>query len=181
MPQLGFGVSRIYPDNTAAVGEGLVCATINYASDFSKGADGYVLLDDGDDVTGTVTGNIDGIGGLDDNLRISFSYSAGIANATEEIANISSIDTPTIGCSYRVSFQALFDSRNNLLDRINDITFGGHRVPLHATGQTPNIWIDCSVDVTAISTSNDLVIRVPSSTSINADLFYLRNITIINI
>lgn len=180
MPQLGFGVSRIYPDNTAAVGEGLVCATINYASDFSKGADGYVLLDDGDDVTGTVTGNIDSIGGLDNNLRIRFSYSAGLSNATEEVANISDIASPTIGCSYKVTFKAYFDSRNSLIDRINAVTFGDHTVQLHTTSQASDTWIDCSVNVTATSTSNDLVIQVPSSTGVNLDTFYLRTITIIN-
>lgn len=181
MPQLGLGASRIYPDKVAVAGEGLVCATINYASNFSKGADNYVLVDDGDAVTGTVTGNIDSIGGLDDNLRIRFSYSSGISNATERIANISDIDPPTIGCSYRVSFKAYFDSRNSVLDRINAVTFGGHTVQLHSTGQAFNTWIDCSVDVTATSTSNDLVIQVPSSTSVNLDTFYLRTITIINI
>jgi hypothetical protein len=179
MPQLGFGASRIYPD-TAAV-EGLVCATINYASDFSAGVDGYALVDDGDDVLGAVQGNIDGVGGLDDNLRIRFSYASGTANLTEEVANTSDIDAPTIGCAYRVSFRVFFATGNTVVDRINSVTFGGHTVTVHTTGQTLNSWINCSADVTATSTSNDLVIQVPSNSSVHNEFFYLRTVGIVNI
>lgn len=179
MPQLGFGASRIYPDMAAV--EGLVCATINYAADFSADADGFALVDDSDAVTGTVAGNIDGVGGLDDNLRIRFSYTSGTANLTEEVANTSDIDAPTIGCSYRVSFRVFFGASNTVVNKINNVTFGGHTVTLHTTGQTLDTWVNCSVDVTATSTSNDLVIQVPSNSSVHNEFFYLRTVAIVNI
>ena len=101
MPSLGIGSAIQLPDQCSASG---LCATISYTSDFSSGVDSFVA---GGNVTGEdsnliLTGNIDSIGGRNDNLRLRFSYTAGLtaANRAAKKTGFSF----SAGCTYNISF-----------------------------------------------------------------------------
>ena len=143
MPSLGIGSAIQLPDQCSASG---LCATVSYTSDFSSGTDSFVA---GGNVTGEdsnliLTGNIDSIGGRNDNLRLRFSYTAGLtaANRAAKKTGFSF----SAGCTYNISFSYFFKSTNVNASQLTQLVVGGATYvnPDGESAKSLNTWHDFS-------------------------------------
>ena len=142
-----------------------------YTSDFSSGVDGWAAT------RGTATGNIDGIGSLDNNLRFA---------ADSSTSNTHHIYYTVSGWPYaftdphkmRISFDIYIPSGNSVIDRFQWITGGG----LYNSGlitPTADTWHSVSHEtasngVIAIYQA-DSTGTTPAATA-TGDLIYVRNV-----
>jgi hypothetical protein len=141
-----------------------------YSSDFSAGVDGF------DANLGTVAGNIDGIGGEDNNLR----YTVDTASSTAH--DTSRDDELTVGQDFQITGEFYIPSGQNSID--------GIRIMDGAAGfqdryETPALDTWVSFDTGAVTPANVNLQFRPldggSNTVFDAtgtDVFYLRNITV---
>ena len=141
-----------------------------YSSDFSAGVDGF------DANLGTVAGNIDGIGGEDNNLR----YTVDTASSNSHDA--SRDDELTVGQDFQITGEFYIPSGQNSID--------GIRIMDGAAGfqdryETPALDTWVSFDTGAVTPANVNLQFRPldggSNTVFDAtgtDVFYLRNITV---
>ena len=181
MPSLGIGSAVQLPDQCSASG---LCATINFTSDFSAGvgnaaAGGNIL---GEDTNLTVSGNIDGIGGRDDNLRLRFSYTSGITPSSRAV-NV--LTAPlSAGCTYNVSFSYFFANTNVNANKLNEIVLGGatHVDPDGGSGKSLNTWHDFSATGFVAGGSRGIIFKFPYDDDDDSvdEVVYLRNIRIVN-
>ena len=178
---LGAGESggiTINADGTESVGSNLVTdpgfdATTEsneYTSDFSAGVDSWT-----EDSTCTLAGNIDGIGGQDDNLRMTVDAGAATPRAACPT-------TLTVGNCYRIRFDYYLPSANSDVNGVKFDESGGGAVIL-ANGTTTDAWTSVDQYVNS-SGSGTLYLRAmdDGSTTTNDaggdDVFYVRNVRI---
>jgi hypothetical protein len=143
-----------------------------YTSDFSAGVDGFTAS------AGTATGNIDSIGGLNDNLRL-------IVNNTSAGHYVRKNGVFTIGKRYRVSAYVYIDGSNDVLDGAEFRGFCQTNTPIFPPVST---WSLLEVETVAIGT--DLFIYARDQTTGTSatfqdaggdDVLYIRNVTITEI
>ena len=149
----------------AEVTDGTLVAWVNedvisYTSDFSAGNDGWLNFSQG-----ALTSNIDGIGGLDDNLRFTQGIDQGI------LYNNNLFD---LGSEYTISVDYYFPSSNTNTPTAIDFRFGSSVIETVAT-PVEDTWNNWSVSG-ALSHSAQLQIR-PADLA-TGDLFYIRNVVI---
>lgn len=174
--QLGLGPTRVHPDFQRN------CAVCDYDSDFSAGVDSFADAS-GSNLTLTLTGNVDSIGGLDDVLKV-------VINIPDEGALFSShnpirgtdsdVQVASPGCRYSVSFRVFFPTGNTLNGlgacRLN----GGDLVAMDVAGKALNTWHNVTAfDVVAGNSPSDgLEIGFSGASADNADEIYFRSIAI---
>jgi len=138
-----------------------------YESDFSSGTDGFVTT-----ASPSLDGNIDSIGGLNDNLRLTVNSPLVTVNTYFRRNSILSV-----GNSHRVTFDAYIPSTNSVLDDFDTVAFGTSQV--NVEGQiTLDQWT--SYDVTGTANNTALFIRLKGNSSGDAtgDVVYIRNVQI---
>lgn len=138
-----------------------------YTSDFSAGADSWTAS------AGTAAGNIDAIGGQDDNLRLTVDATTATHYLTRTIAM-------TNGKAYRVSFDYYIPSTNDVVDGIRlSSTFAGTNL-FTDQGAAQDTWNSASVDVVIDESGGFQVFAMDgaSATLTDAgadDVIYIRN------
>ena len=140
---------------------------LTYESDFSSGTDGFVTT-----ASPSLDGNIDSIGGRNDNLRLTSNAPLVTVNTYFRRNSILSV-----GNSYRVTFDAYIPSTNSVLDDFDTVAFGTSQV--NVAGQiTLDQWT--SYDVTGTANATALFIRLKGNSSGDAtgDVVYIRNVQI---
>jgi len=140
---------------------------LTYESDFSSGTDGFVTT-----ASPSLDGNIDSIGGRNDNLRLTSNAPLVTVNTYFRRNSILSV-----GNSYRVTFDAYIPSTNSVLDDFDTVAFGTSQV--NVAGQiTLDQWT--SYDVTGTANNTALFIRLKGNFSGDAtgDVVYIRNVQI---
>jgi hypothetical protein len=134
---------------------------VTYTSDFSAGVGFWLNFSQG-----AVEGNIDGIGGLDDNLR----YTQGIGQGILYNSVLFSL-----GSEYTISVDYYFPSSNTNTPTAIDFRFGGSDVIETVATPVEDTWNNWSVSG-ELSTSAQLQIR-PANLA-TGDVFYVRNVVI---
>jgi len=141
---------------------------LTYESDFSSGTDGFLTPPS----SAPWTCNIDSIGGLNDNLRLT---------SRIPVVNVNTYfrrnRTLSAGNSYRVTFDAYIPSTNSEVDDFSTVAFGTSQVNI--AGQiTLDQWT--SYDVTGTANATALFIRLKGNSSGDAtgDVVYIRNVQI---
>jgi len=144
----------------------------SYTSDFSAGAGGFVDL-----LNVTSTGNIDGIGGENDTLRIILNttngnhvlYKSGLNNSHR----------------HKVSFDYYIPSSNSNVDGFNIALGSGGFLGVHTA--TLDSWTNYSVEGICTQASNLLLIYLADGSSISFqdaggdDVMYIKNVQITQI
>ena len=146
---------------------------IAYASDFSSGVDGVVTYG------GTGVGNIDGIGGKNDNLR----FTVDSASANHQFSkNYGSLIAD--GKSARVSAEIYIPSTNTQITRVQVNSDGTANVDVIGTVTATNAW----TSVSGVFTKDypDIRFRALAGTSAvfvgnGSDVFYVRNVRVTQI
>ena len=179
MPSLGIGSAVQLPDQCSASG---LCATVSYTSDFSSGVDGFVA---GGNVTGEdsnllLTGNIDGIGGRDNNLRLRFSYTAGLTAANRAAQKVFS--NFSAGCTYNISFSYFFASSNVNATILTQLVVGGATYvnPDGESAKSLNTWHDFSATGFVAAGGRSLIFKFPYDNDDDSvdEIVYIRNVVI---
>ena len=179
MPSLGIGSAIQLQDQCSASG---LCATVSYTSDFSSGTDSFVA---GGNVTGEdsnliLTGNIDSIGGRNDNLRLRFSYTAGLtaANRAAKKTGFSF----SAGCTYNISFSYFFKSTNVNASQLTQLVVGGATYvnPDGESAKSLNTWHDFSATGFVAGDSGELIFKFPYDNDDDSvdEVVYIRNVVI---
>lgn len=142
-------------------------STPTYTSDFSAGVDSFA------GVAATVAGNVDGIGGQDDNLRLTVDSSL---NASHYTARSGSLFTA--GKAYKISLSVYIPSANATLKTIVLSDGAGLFVPSSATADswftftTTLVMKDSSFRIFAGNSAGSVVFDGNGT-----DVFYVRAIT----
>jgi hypothetical protein len=145
---------------------------VTYESDFSGDADGWTAS------AGAVAGNIDAIGGKDDNLR--FTTDTNSSN----IHRIVKSTVLTIGVECTISFDVYIPSTNNVLRgiRFADSGNGLDTGTTYYDSITQDSWE--TITVSGTSAGATITIRSTSSSSTTyqdatgTDVFYIRNVRV---
>jgi hypothetical protein len=141
--------------------------TASYTSDFSSGEDGWVAAE------GAVTGNIDGIGGQNDNLRFTVNAASGVHSAYK-----SSI--LTVGKKYKVTFSYYIPSGQSNIDQLqlHSSRWGGVTSNLSTT----DAWTEVEKTFTANNATPIIQASDGGSTTFQDaggdDVFYIRGMTV---
>ncbi len=136
-----------------------------YTSDFSAGTDGWSA------VNGTTTGNIDGIGGQDDNLRFT------VGNVTD-IIRARILGGITSGVSYAVAGDVYIPSTNAVVDGIK---IGGSVTGDIQVSPPPDTWTPFDVNFSASTTNLNFVATDGGNSTVvgnGTDVFYIRNVSV---
>ena len=177
--QLGLGPTRVHPDMQD------YCASVFYVGDFSAGTDNFADAS-GVNMSLTVTGNNDSIGGLDDTLKVVVN----IPDPTQLFVDHnpirgtdSAIQTATVGCRYSVRFSVFF-STGNTLNSLNSCRLnGGELVDMGFTGKALNTWhtVPAFGIVAGNSPGDGLEIGISRGTidSANGDEIYLKAVRVV--
>jgi hypothetical protein len=179
MPSLGIGSSVPLPDQCSASG---LCATVSYTSDFSSGTDSFAAGGNisGEDTNLTVTGNIDGIGGRDDNLRLRYAFTAGLTAANR--ATKKTGFSFSAGCTYNISFSYFFASSNVNANILTQLVVGGATYvnPDGESAKSLNTWHDFSATGFVAGDSGELIFKFPYDDDDNStdEVVYIRNVVI---
>ena len=176
--QLGLGPTRVHPDMQD------YCAVLGYTSDFSAGTDNFADAS-GANVTFTLTGNTDSIGGQDDTLKVVVNRpdpSAVIVPHNPIRGTDSEIQDATVGCRYHVSFRVFFPTGNTMNALASCRLNGGELVDMGITGKTLNTWHTISAfNVVAGNTSGDgLEIGLGGTGLTNSDEIYFKTIRVVS-
>jgi len=146
-----------------------------YQSDFSSGVDGFY------NVTGAsaVDGNIDGIGGLDDVLRVTCEVASGKSGVTT-IGNANP-DTK-IGEDYRLNFKYFIPSANDEILFIQQIVVGAATGAVDSGAVATDNWHSRSVEVTASSVTRvfGIFLNADHSSGVE-DIIYLKDVELIKL
>ena len=173
--QLGLGPTRVHQDMQD------YCASVFYVGDFSAGTDNFADAS-GVNMSLTVTGNNDSIGGLDDTLKVVVN----IPDPTQLFVDHnpirgtdSAIQTATVGCRYSVRFSVFF-STGNTLNSLNSCRLnGGELVDMGVTGKSLNTWhiVDAFGIVAGNSPGDGLEIGIGQSGDFaNSDVVYFKDV-----
>jgi hypothetical protein len=146
-----------------------------YISDFSAGVDGWVAFSS----TGTVAGNVDGIGGEDDTLRFTLNTNAGV-----HAASISSVTTA--GKRYRVNASVYVPSTNSNVDGLSIRSGGGSTAEfVNLDNITQDSWQNVSGELVAVDDEIRIYTKEGASSSQTDaggdDVFYIKNVTVTEI
>ena len=153
--------------------------TAKYTSDFSAGADSFTSIN------GTVTGNVDGIGGQNDNLSYYGDATVGNHAVTRSTAIF------TVGKRYRVSYSYYLPSTNTNLKKLAAFYHGGASMESSLNSVT-DAWTTISFEINGVPSAAGSGIAFYGYTSGNSlsfacatsppyDLFYVRGITVTEI
>jgi hypothetical protein len=144
---------------------------IAYVSDFSAGVDGF-----SSGVNGTTDGNIDSIGGEDNNLRFTCDSTSGSHYARRTVL--------TVGKSYKVEFDFYIPSSNSNLDGLW-LLHGSSATGFADSSPAKNTWLTGSASFTAVSSQLRWYGTDGGATSFQDaggnDVFYVRNVRITQI
>ena len=146
---------------------------ISYASDFSAGVDGAAASN------GTVVGNIDSIGGQNDNLRYT-------VDTTLDSHRVTYAATTVDGKRYKVSAEFYVPSTNSDLDGIS-VRSGSSSANQYAVDNaiTQDAWVELSGELVATSTSVRFYAKSGGASTwqdaSGTDVFYVRNVRITQI
>ena len=145
---------------------------VKYTSDFSAGDDGWGSLDDV-----TETGNIDGIGGLDNNLRLAIGSSTSQHRAFK---------TGILPVNQKINFSArvFIPSTNSVVDSLGIRDASGSVIIAAGTTPAQDQWVTVTAsNVTTTNTSGQLRVDLQDGGTNNfagngSDVIYLREITV---
>ena len=158
-------------DTTATTLGGFLTESVNiYASDYSAGVDGWTTTGNGN-----LAGDIDGIGGRDDNLRFTSAVSDVDVFSYHRRNNVLEL-----GQKYNVTFDFYIPSSNSRLDQIKEIVVGGQTINLSSFTALDQ-WVSVSVTNTTGATTNLILIRWEDSSEsgdATGDVAYIRNVSI---
>jgi hypothetical protein len=178
MPQLGLGASRIYPDQVMPVAILDACGIVNYTSNFSAGVDNFVAGAANPNVSLTVTGNVDSIGGINDVLQLTF-QDVGIVTPTKSLENSTSISAATGGCSYNITFRYRFAATNAVIFKILEVSIGSASIVVDSVDKVSDTWFLFSGTIVA-GQPGTLKFTFPVASSLTPDTVYLKDIVINN-
>ena len=142
-----------------------------YTSDFSAGVDGFLQTN------GTVAGNVDGVGGQDDNLRFTVDTSNAIHRAYKT-------GVKSIGKRYRVAFDYYVPSGQSNVDNIRVTETNGTDILADNLNVT-DAWTRATFE--SVATTNGFYfyakdgIATTFQDASGDDVFYIRNITVTEI
>lgn len=145
---------------------------IIYSSDFSAGVDGWT------GTNGTLSGNIDSIGGKNDNLR----HTLNTSNAQHLIYKNALL---SIGKNYHFSCEVYIPSTNSNLDGVNVYTGTSSSTLFVSATPTQDQWITISGN--AVATSDYIYFYLMDGASNTFqdsggdDVIYIRNINIVEL
>jgi hypothetical protein len=149
--------------------------TASYTSDFSAGVDSWGAS------IGTVTGNIDGIGGQDNNLRYYADNTLGIHRFFKTSSLLSNK-------RYKVSFDYYIPSANTNLKKVKLMAGGYDVTPTSPYGDTLDAWTTYTTGeiITSPLSSGTLLLYTYNAANTQYtgagvdtdDLIYVRNVTI---
>lgn len=148
-----------------------------YQSDFSSGADSWTAF------TGvtSVTGNIDGIGGVNDVLKAELRPATG-KTGTSAIANPLSSVTIVNGDNYQVNLEYFIPSANDEVVFLEQILIGGAFTAVDSGAVTADTWHSKTVTFTTSSTQSQLhLFANEDNDSGTTDLIYFKNIELIKL
>ena len=152
--------------------KGITCLDPSYTSDFSASADGWAAVEG---VFG-IQFNVDGIGGLDNNIRIRFGASTkgapGVISKT-----LATGFTP--GCTYNYAIKYQIPSGNDEVTHMTTLGVAGVDVAIHSSAQTPDTWVD--VSGTFVATTSSTGVSITFNAADNAgvlDQTYINTIQI---
>ena len=158
-------------DTTATTLGAFLTESVNtYNSDYSAGVDGWTTTG-----SGTLAGNIDGIGGRDDNLRFTSAVADISVNHYHRRNNVLEL-----GQTYNVTFDFYIPSSNARLDQIKEIVIGGQTFDLSSLTALDQ-WVSASATSTTGATTNNIIIRWEDSSEsgdATGDVSYIRNVSI---
>ena len=143
-----------------------------YTSDFSAGTDGF----NSPWSTATVAGNIDSIGGQNDNLRVTIDSSGASHNARKVVSGI------VTGKKYRVEYDYYVPSAN-----ANVTGFGVYNSGVYVSAlqtRTQDAWTRDSFTSASLATTFDWYLFNGSSASFTGngtDVVYIRNVRVTQI
>ncbi len=142
-----------------------------YTSDFSIDNDGWTIWV----LRGTVDGNIDGIGGQDDNLRVNF----GSANPDLHSA-IGRTELILANHDYTFSFDVYIPSSNTSINDVDYFELGtGAQLEYDLSGSiTLDTWTSYSVEIDNADGTDPRIVFAGSGNH-NGDVAYVRNIQIV--
>ena len=145
--------------------------TIAYASDFSAGLDGF-----SSGVNGTTDGNIDSIGGEDNNLRFTCDSTSGSHYARRTVL--------TVGKSYKVEFDFYIPSSNSNIDGLW-LLHGSSATGFADSSPAKDTWLTGSASFTAGNSQLRWYGTDGGTTSFQDtggdDVFYIRNVRVTQI
>jgi len=145
--------------------------TIAYVSDFSAGVDGFSSA-----VNGTTDGNIDSIGGEDNNLRFTCDSTSGSHYARRTVL--------TVGKSYKVEFDFYIPSSNSNLDGLW-LLHGSSATGFADSSPAKDTWLTGSASFTAVNSQLRWYGTDGGTTSFQDaggdDVFYVRNVRVTQI
>jgi len=177
--QLGLGPTRVHPDMQD------YCASVFYIGDFSAGTDNFADAS-GVNMSFTVTGNNDSIGGFDDTLKVVVNIpdpSQLITPHNPIRGTDSAIQTATVGCRYSVRFSVLFATGNTTNSLRSCRLNGGELVDMGVSGKTLNTWhsVDAFGIVAGNSPGDGLEIGISQGTvdSANGDEVYFKDVRVV--
>ena len=162
----------------AEVTDGTLLSFVNenitiYTSDYSADADGWTTTG-----SGNRDGNIDGIGGRDDNLRFTSTSSDITTNSYLRRNNILEV-----GSKYTVTFDFYIPSSNNRLNEIASVQIGGQTIDLSSLTALDQ-WVSASATSTTAATATNIIIRWEDSSEsgdATGDVAYIRNVSITSV
>ena len=145
-------------------------AGTTYTSDFSAGVDSWTANN------GTAAGNIDAIGGQDNNLRLTI-------DATSSTHSLSRVISMTNGKMYRISFDYYIPSTNSHLDGLQLTRTSDGTSLFTDQGAATDAWNSATVDVEFDESGGIQVVAMDgASTTISDaggdDVLYVRNVKV---
>ena len=162
----------------AEITDGTLLSFVNenitiYTSDYSAGNDGWTTTG-----SGNRDGNIDGIGGRDDNLRFTSTSSDITTNSYLRKNSILEV-----GSKYTVTFDFYIPSSNNRLNEIASVQIGGQTIDLSSLTALDQ-WVSASATSTTATTATNIIIRWEDSSEsgdATGDVAYIRNVSITSV
>lgn len=159
---------------TNAIDRDFELASAIYTSNYSTNTNGWTAL------RGTATGNIDGIGGADDNLRYV------VDNTSNDHPLLGIFITTVVGSEYRVSYNYYIPSTNSKVNGIRLLSGDGSYFTESTISNTINSWTSYWINVKAIATNG---YRIYAYNNANLgfqdvggdDPFYVRNVQVIKV